>query len=198
MNVQLTQFGHQIVDNLIAEGLSTASPGSGMHLLFGPVPSSQSLNIKFGRAFEKWFEEAVRVGHNNFTVMKSGVWKEISKDLDLIFRDDDNNIIYYRELKLNLNLDTEKIVSTYEKIAYIRSFLHRKYPGYEIDAAALTWGVYDKDEMTAQSKIKKAAKYDIAVEDPSAFFKLVGTDVSKPEYSDFFRHLGERLGKLNG
>jgi len=198
MNVQLGRFGHQIVNNLIAEGLSTASPGSGMYLLYGPVPSLQSLNIKFGRAMEKWFEEAVRVGHNNFTVMKSGVWKEISKDLDLIFRDDDNNIIYYRELKLNLNLDTEKIVSTYEKIAHIRSFLNNKYPGYEIDAAALTWGVYDKDDMTAQSKIKKASEYNVAVEDPSAFFKLVGTEISKPEYFSYFRQLGARLGKLNG
>jgi len=198
MNVQLGRFGHQIVNNLIAEGLSTASPGSGMYLLYGPVPSLQSLNIKFGRAMEKWFEEAVRVGHNNFTVMKSGVWKEISKDLDLIFRDDDNNVIYYRELKLNLNLDTEKIVSTYEKIAYIRSFLRKKYPGYDIDAAALTWGIYDKDDMTAQSKIKKASEYNVAVEDPSAFFKLVGTEISKLEYFSYFRQLGARLGKLNG
>ena len=196
MDKQLEQYGFNLVDKLVSEGLTKASPGSGMYLLYGRRPSPQSINIKFGRAFEKWFEYAVMRGNNNFEIMPSGVWKEISKDLDLIFRDDEQKIIHYRELKLNFNLDTEKIVSTYEKIVFIRDFLRTKYPDYHIDAAALTWGTYDQRDMTAQSKIIKGAQYDVTVEDPNSFFKLIGAHMTKKAYNSYFRNVGNKLEQI--
>ena len=183
--------GMRIATEIKVAGLSNASPGSGVYLLFGPVPSTQSLNIKFGRAFERFFEEAVTLGTNSFTLMPSGVWKEINKDLDLIFRDDESNIIYYRELKLNLNLDTEKIVSTYEKVNKITDFLIKKYPDYAIDSGVLTWGTFNLGDITAQSKVKKADDYYVNVEDPETFFDLVGMPMNKNNYEGFFRSIGE-------
>jgi hypothetical protein len=190
---KLFDFGSNIAQNLVTAGLSHSSPGSGIHLLNGPAPSTQSLLIKFGRAFEAWFEEAVRLGDTNFTVMPSGVWSEINKDLDLIFRDNEARTIYYRELKLNLNLDTEKIVSTYEKVGLITDFLRAKYPGYTIDSGVLTWGTYGLEEITAQSKVKKALEFNVKVEDPRSFFELVKLSMSASEYSQYFRSIGRML-----
>ena len=183
--------GMKIANQIKLDGLATASPGSGVHLLFGSVPSTQSLNIKFGRAFEAFFEKAVRLGDNNFVVMPAGVWSEINKDLDLIFRDDVRKIIYYRELKLNINLDTEKIVSTYEKVKYITRYLEQKYPNYKIDSAVLTWGTFDLEDLTAQSKLKKAKEYNVNVVDPNTFFQIVGMPMSKNAYETYFRNLGK-------
>ena len=182
--------GMRLATEIKGNDVKLASPGSGMYLLFGPVPSTQSINIKFGRAFERFFEEAVSLGTNNFILMPSGVWEEINKDLDLIFRDDENKIIYYRELKLNLNLDTEKIVATYEKINYITDFLIKKYPDYEINSALLTWSTFNLDDITAQSQVKKADNYYVSVEDPETFFELVGMPMNKDNYEEFFRSIG--------
>jgi hypothetical protein len=190
MNAKLLKFGEGLAHDIAQNGLSVAQPGSGMYLLFGTCPSTQSLNIKFGRAFEKWFHKAVQLGDNEFKMMPGGVWKSINKDLDLIFKDETNKVIYYRELKLNLNLDTEKIVSTYEKVNYISDHLKQTYPEYTVNSAVLAWGTYYKENMGAQSKIKKSHDYDVAVEDPSSFFELVSLKLSQDEYNSYFRKIG--------
>ena len=123
--------------------------------------------------------------------MPAGVWSEINKDLDLIFRDDVNNVIYYLELKLNINLDTEKIVSTYEKVKHITQYLEQKYPNYKIDSAVLTWGTFNLEDLTAQSKLKKAKEYNVNVVDPNTFFQIVGMPMSKNAYETYFRNLGK-------
>ena len=192
----LFEEGMRLARAIKDEGLSTASPGSGVYLLFGGIPSTQSLNIKFGRAFEEFFEAAVRLGDNSFSVMKSGVWPEINKDLDLIFRDDVTQTIYYRELKLNLNLDTEKIVSTYEKVNYITDFLAKKYSAHTIDSAVLTWGTFNLEDITAQSKLKKAREYNVRVEDPRSFFDLVNIPMNRMKYDEFFRSIGDMFKGL--
>lgn len=43
-----------------------------------------------------------------------------------------NNIIYYAELKSNLNLDTEKSSETVKKCLKIKGILIENYPSYEI------------------------------------------------------------------
>ena len=189
--IALFSEGYELANQIKVDGLSTASAGSGVHLLFGSVPSTQSLNIKFGRAFETWFETAVKLGDNNFVIMPAGVWSEINKDLDLIFRDDVKKVIYYLELKLNINLDTEKIVSTYEKVKHITRYLEQKYPNYKIDSAVLTWGTFNLEDLTAQSKLKKAKEYNVNVVDPSTFFQIVGMPMSKNAYETYFRNLGK-------
>ena len=37
------------------------------------------------------------------------------KDVDLIFKDENNKVIYYREMKGNIELDTEKLPATISK-----------------------------------------------------------------------------------
>jgi len=197
MNDILCQHGEELVRRLNEEEITRTKPGSGSYLLFGSRPSPQSLNIKFGRAFEKWFHQAVILGNNDYEMMKCGVWREIQKDLDLIFRDNQNKVIYYRELKCNIDLDTEKIVSTYEKVLYIQDHLRVKFPEYRIDVAILAWATYDKEEITAQSKIKKCSRHGVPVEDPSSFFDLININISKKEYYDYFRHIGKRIGGIS-
>ena len=191
MNDILCQHGEELVRRLNEEEITRTKPGSGSYLLFGSRPSPQSLNIKFGRAFEKWFHQAVILGNNDYEMMKCGVWREIQKDLDLIFRDNQNKVIYYRELKCNIDLDTEKIVSTYEKVLYIQDHLRVKFPEYRIDVAILAWATYDKEKITAQSKIKKCHDNKVQVEVPRSFFDLININISEKEYLDYFKHIGK-------
>ena len=46
---------HEIVDSIL-EKTTLSKPGGLPHLLFGDQPSAQSLFIKMGKNFEKWFK----------------------------------------------------------------------------------------------------------------------------------------------
>lgn len=64
-----------------------------------------------------------------------------NKDVDLIFKDNINNIIYYRELKGNIELDTEKLPATINKCNEINLFLKKEYD-YQINFGILNWSIY--------------------------------------------------------
>ena len=54
------------------------------------------------------------------------------KEKDHLFKDETNKIIHYAECKSNLNLDTEKSKSTFEKCIKISQQLKEENPEYEI------------------------------------------------------------------
>lgn len=54
------------------------------------------------------------------------------QEIDHLFVDDDNKIVYYAELKTNINLDTEKCKATVEKCLKNQDDLKKEYPNYEI------------------------------------------------------------------
>lgn len=54
------------------------------------------------------------------------------KETDHLFMDIDNKIIYYAEIKSNLNLDTEKSNETVQKCLNIEKMLINKYSKYKI------------------------------------------------------------------
>jgi hypothetical protein len=58
--------------------------------------------------------------------------KKGDKEKDHLFVDEDKKIIYYAELKSNLNLDTEKSKKTEAKVVKIKDSLVSKYIGYTI------------------------------------------------------------------
>ena len=194
MYAKLLEFGEDIALGILNGGTPVAVPGSGMHLLFGERPSTQSINIRFGRRFETWFHEAVQSGDNEFKMIKGGVQNVgngIKKDIDLIFADETNKVIYYRELKLNMDLDSEKLPATYEKVTLISNRLKKFYPEYMVNSAVLTWSTYYKKDITKnQSKIKACEANGVAVEDPSSFFKIISLKISKDEYDSYFRRIG--------
>ena len=61
--------------------------------------------------------------------------------------DTTNKVVYYRELKSNLELDTEKLPATYEKIKKITKYLRNEYPTYRIDSSLMTWAVFEQGDL---------------------------------------------------
>lgn len=93
---------------------------------------SQSDCIKLGHGFEKCLNDVI-TKHNNKELknIKPNNSKN-KKEKDHLFKDEVNKVIYYAELKSNLNLDTEKSVSTYKKCQDIERELAEEYPEYTI------------------------------------------------------------------
>lgn len=60
------------------------------------------------------------------------IGKKKIKQCDHIFHDVENNIIHYAELKCNLDLDSEKSVSTYIKCQQITDELRHIYPHCDV------------------------------------------------------------------
>jgi len=82
---------------------------------------SQSDCIKLGIAVEKYLTACIE----KFTILDNirKPNKKGKKEKDILFKDQEQKIIYYVEVKNNLNLDTEKCKSTYEKCVKIKEEL---------------------------------------------------------------------------
>lgn len=91
---------------------------------------SQSDCIKLGIALEKVLCETILKLTNLENIKQPN--SKGSKEKDFLFKDDNNNVIYYGELKTNLNLDTEKLPYTIDKIKNIYNELKINYPTYKI------------------------------------------------------------------
>ena len=91
---------------------------------------SQSECIKLGIGLEKVFIDLIEK-HSKLKNIKEKNKKNF-KEKDHLFCDEENKIIYYAELKANINLDTEKSKSTYNKCLDIVKDLNENYPDYTI------------------------------------------------------------------
>lgn len=95
---------------------------------------SQSDCIKLGTGLEKIFYDIVLQYTNLIDIKPKN--KKGKKEKDHLFCDEINKIIYYSEFKSNINLDTEKSKSTYQKCLNIVNELEEKYSDYTIK-----WGL---------------------------------------------------------
>jgi len=66
------------------------------------------------------------------------------KEKDHLFMDINKKIIYYAEIKSNLNLDTEKSKQTYKKCLDIKKELQEEYKDYEIKMFLVGVRYYEK------------------------------------------------------
>jgi hypothetical protein len=91
---------------------------------------SQSEKIQFGSKMEKMLTMFILRN----TLLKNIKEKNCKgkKETDHLFLDSNQKIVYYAELKSNLNLDTEKCIGTVEKCLKIERELKNKYDGYKI------------------------------------------------------------------
>lgn len=110
------------IEKALQGKLTYTKPGSISYLLYNTKPSEQSINIKLGKFGEFLSKELIKL-NEQFELLNCGV-QEINnkrKDVDLIFKDKLNKIIYYRELKGNIELDTEKLPATIDKCKEIEN-----------------------------------------------------------------------------
>lgn len=92
---------------------------------------SQSDCIKIGNGIEYVLRDIITNKRTSLTNIKPKNVKD-KKERDHLFADYSSKIIYYAEIKSNLNLDTEKCRATADKCLRILNELQEEYPDYTI------------------------------------------------------------------
>tara|TARA_Y100000389_G_scaffold70594_1_gene67278 strand:- start:1129 stop:1860 length:732 start_codon:yes stop_codon:yes gene_type:complete len=187
--------------HILNSSMKSTEEGSLTFALWGSTPSKQSISIKFGKFGEDIFKRIVKISPG-MKLLKCGVQvvneKGKKKDIDLIWVDEEKKTLRYRELKGNIEMDTEKIPATIDKIKdEIFPYLKNKYPEYkdfEVDIGILAWGIYNRDGLKkGLSQIKKCEEKNVKVEHVEDFFKSVNFDWSKDDYNQYIRFLGSMI-----
>ncbi len=116
------------------------------------------------------------------------------KDVDIIFKDNNSKIIYYRELKGNIELDTEKIPATISKCKDIEITLKNKYIDYEIDSGILNWSVYNRKLLISGiSNIKTFEKNGIKIDHMEDFLRIINIIWIEEDYYSYFKQIGDKI-----
>ena len=183
------------VEKLLKDNLTYTKHGSISYLLFGEKPSEQSICIKFGHFGEFIAKELIKT-NSNFELLTCGVQvvNDKKKDIDLIFKDEINKIIYYRELKGNIELDTEKLPATIEKCKEIEKSLEEKYKDYKIDCGILNWSVYNRKILKAGlSNIQFFENKGIKINHMEEFLNIIDIKWDEDDYYLYFRNIGKMI-----
>ncbi len=191
----IKQLGIIWVDEALEGELTLTKHGSISYLLYGEKPSEQSINIKLGRLGEFLSKELIKT-NNNLELLNCGIQKinNKKKDVDLIFKDEINKIIYYRELKGNIELDTEKLPATITKCKEIENSLKSTYLDYTIDCGILNWSVYNRKILTAGlSNIKTFENGGIKIDHMEDFLNIINVYWNEDDYYSYFREIGTKI-----
>ena len=191
-------FGFEWVRaNILSTPCTKTKPGSLTYLLFGERESDQSISIKFGKLGEVLAK--TMIGSNpQLELLPCGVQliddaKKKKKDIDLIWANHSLKIVYVREAKSNIELDTEKLPATFTKITEeLLPFVKSKYPEYTVNIGILNWSVYSRNELIkGQSHIKKCLMNGVNVDHWSDFCSLVGFEWDRDDYYEYWRDIGK-------
>ena len=185
----------QWVNKMLESDLTYTKPGAINHLLYGEQPSEQSINIKLGRLGEYIAKELIKT-NTNLELLTCGVQKinNKKKDVDLIFKYEKTKTIYYRELKGNIELDTEKLPATISKCKEIETSLKTQYPDYNVDCGILNWSVYDRKILTAGiTNIKSFENGGIKIEHMGDFLQIIDVEWDEKDFYSYFREIGKKI-----
>ena len=190
------------VEEIVNQGITMTEPGSINYLLYGSVPSRQATSIKMGTVGEVLIKKII--DHSSkLQLLQCGVHcidpsTGKKKDLDLLWKNEEKKVIYYREAKGNIDLDSEKLPATVEKINEIlNTYIVEKYPDYTIDIGVLNWSIYDRDILKkGLSNIKKCEAKNVKVEHMGDILKLLEFEWTSEQYTHFFRTVGDRFNVM--
>lgn len=181
------------IETLLKNIETKTKPGSIAYLLYGEIVSEQSINIKLGK-FGEYLTREIIQSNNQLEILKCGIQKLSinNKDVDLIWKNNSNNTIYYRELKANINLDTEKLPATIKKCLEIDEHIKTTYADYNINSGILNWSIYDED-ITSNYIKKKIASSNLVLDNMQSFLKTVDIEWPKDDYYTYFRAIGDKI-----
>ena len=172
-------------------------------MLWGPERSKQSICIKMGKnlgesMMMKLINESPDCNLEECGLMyiSDGQLKGAKKDFDLIWIKAD--IVYYRECKGNMDLDTEKLPATINKVLTLKESLKKKYPGKTIDAGIFNWSLYDRSErgeVKHRSRIEQCESKGVDVDHFADFLKILNLNWTRTDLYEYFRELGNILNK---
>lgn len=195
---QLLKYIQCIID----DGITLTKPGSISYMLYGPTPSRQAISIKMGKIGEECVKTIID-NSNDLELLECGVQcidneSGKKKDLDLLWKDERNKTIYYREAKGNIELDTEKLPATIKKVKkLLDTYIKPKYPEYNIDIGVFNWSIYNRKQLEKGiSHIKKCEEKNIKVEHMEDMLKLLEFEWSQEDYNKFFRNVGITIDKM--
>jgi hypothetical protein len=157
---------------------------------------SHSDCIKLGHGLEKVSTDIVLENNKNLQNIKPKNEKG-KKERDHLFKDDENKIIYYAEVKSNLNLDTEKYKSTINKCASILEELKREFPDYEIKMFLIGGRYYEK-KMMPKIILDKYTVIDnhlVGINDYLDYFNVNMKFNDENEYKEFLNILANSMFK---
>ena len=184
-------------NNILLSQRTMTKPGSLTYLLFGERESEQSISIKFGKLGEVLAKTIIGL-NPQLELLQCGVQliddaKKKKKDIDLIWANHSLKIVYVREAKGNIELDTEKLPATFTKITEeLLPFVKSKYPEYTVDVGILNWSVHSRNELIkGQSHIKKCEMNGVCVNHWSDFCMLTSFEWNRDDYYGYIRDLGK-------
>ena len=192
----LTEFRNNIT-KFSKNDITSTKPGSVKYLLYGPEKSRQSVSIKLGKIIGEEFIKMLIV--KRCELLECGIlcvsFDEKKKDFDLVWKDGTKNTIYYRESKGNMELDTEKLPATINKITKLKEELQKKYPEYNIDYGVLNWSIYERsDAVGGLTQINSCEMEQIKVDHFSDLLNILQYTWEKNDYTEYFRSLGKIIG----
>jgi hypothetical protein len=180
------------VNKMLECNLTYTKYGSISYLLYGSRQSEQSINIKIGRLGEFLSKKLIET-NNNLELLNCGIQKinNKNKDVDLIFKDENNKMIYYYELKGNIELDTEKLPATINKCKEIENSLKNTYLDYTINCRILNWSIFNRKILTAGiSNIKMFENNGIKIHHMEDFLNIINIVWSEDDYYSYFKEIG--------
>ena len=195
---QLFEVALDFTNKLVLNGDATPTKaGSVKHWLKGSEPSDQAYSIKFGKVGEALAQWFIEQSPNSVELLSCGVKKMSSgkkKDFDLLWRDTTTNTIFLRELKGNIELDSEKLPATFSKMrGELQPELEKLYPGATIDVGILNWSIFSRDQLTkGLSHIKKCEQAGVPVEHMKEFTERLNIPLTQECWHDLGRTLGKQ------
>jgi hypothetical protein len=182
-------------DKLLKRKPTHTQPGSISYLLYGKKRSEQSINIIMGR-FGEYIAKLLIETNPDLTLLPCGIQtiNNKKKDVDLIFINEVKKIIYYRELKGNIELDTEKLPATITKCKEIENSLKTTYLDYTIDCGILNWSVYNRQILTTGlSNIKTFENGGIKIDHMEDFLNIINVSWNEDDYYSYFEEIGTKI-----
>ena len=171
--------------------------------LFGRKDLSQGQRIKLGNRMEKLVNGTLDnlpdvkswKGFSNPNLWMNTTTNELTsggngtgnKDVDVLFEKD--GIVYYLEVKNNLNLDTEKGPETIEKVRVVTECLRNnlEFKGKKIVGKVLSM-FWDNKNVPISGSMKKTNIMWF-----SEFVKLFDTNLNKEEYETMCKEMGKEI-----
>jgi len=161
--------------------------GSLSHLFRGSTQSVHSQNIKLG-GFGPYLAKEMIKNNKNLHLLECGIHNILGKniDIDLIWEDTKTNTIYYRELKANIELDTEKTLATVAKIEIVTEWLKLTYPLHQIDSGLFGWSVWCSEDLPAKRRFKSR---EFPVDYFYDFCALISMEWDREDFYGYFPQL---------
>lgn len=156
---------------------------------------SQSDCIKLGTGIEVVLKDVIAAWSGTSLENIRPANQKGKKERDHLFRDNAKKIIYYAELKSNLNLDTEKCKSTSDKCVQILHELEEEFPDCEIKMCLVGIRYFTKDLIPKNiaNKYRSIQEHVVGVDEYFAELGLGFAFQTEEKYKEFINYLADSM-----